>query len=128
MHTQLEAADHAGLDAVVTVLDGWMSSLAFMPAWVQPAARKPNMFIGPDVIPQKSCCLVLESWATPNLTQFCLEPVINFAPVNPMESSQLLRGDWNSEEGRESIPRQISRIVHFARVSRIRATRAAPQS
>lgn len=57
MHTQLEAADHAGLDAAVAVLNGWMSSLAFMPAWVQPAARKPNMFIGPDLIPQKSCCL-----------------------------------------------------------------------
>jgi len=50
MQALLDAADHAGLDVEVTVLNGWMSGLAFMPAWVQPTNPKSNMFMNPNVI------------------------------------------------------------------------------
>jgi len=36
LYLLLEAADRAGLDVEVTVLNGWMSGLEFMPAWVAP--------------------------------------------------------------------------------------------
>lgn len=42
LHSLLEAADKAGLDVQVTVLNGWMSGLSFLPAWVAPLARPEN--------------------------------------------------------------------------------------
>ena len=57
-----------------------------------------------------------------------LEPVINSAPVNLMESGRLSRGGWNSKENRKCISFHISRTVLFMRVLSIRATRIAPQS
>ena len=55
LHALLDAADKAGLDVEITVLNGWMSGLAFMPAWVAPLAtpdngKNWNMFVSPDVI------------------------------------------------------------------------------
>jgi len=56
LHSLLDAADSAGLDVEVTVLNGWMSGLEFLPAWVAPLAypfgdRKPgNMFTNPETI------------------------------------------------------------------------------
>jgi len=55
VHDLLGAADKAGLDVEVTVLNGWMSGLAFMPAWVAPLATSDNgknwnMFTSPEVI------------------------------------------------------------------------------
>lgn len=55
LHSLLDAADKAGLDVEVTVLNGWMSGLAFMPAWVAPLALPGNgntwnMFTSPEVI------------------------------------------------------------------------------
>jgi endo-1,4-beta-mannosidase len=41
LHALLDAASVAGLDVEVTVLNGWMSGLAFMPPWVAPL-RKPG--------------------------------------------------------------------------------------
>jgi endo-1,4-beta-mannosidase len=38
LHSLLDAADHAGLDVEITVLDGWMSGLSYLPAWVMPVA------------------------------------------------------------------------------------------
>jgi len=55
LHALLDAAAGAGLDVEVTVLNGWMSGLSFMPAWVAPL-RKPtdpnfgNVFTDPRVI------------------------------------------------------------------------------
>ncbi|HWA93894.1 MAG TPA: hypothetical protein VG844_04775 [Terracidiphilus sp.] len=40
LHSLLEAADRSGLDVEVTVLNGWMSGLSFLPSWVMPLARK----------------------------------------------------------------------------------------
>ena len=57
-----------------------------------------------------------------------LEPVINFAPVNPMESARLSQSDWDSGGNSECIPCHISRAPRFTRVLSIRATHAAPQS
>jgi endo-1,4-beta-mannosidase len=42
LHSLLDAADRAGLDVEVTVLNGWMSGLSFLPAWVAPLARPEN--------------------------------------------------------------------------------------
>ncbi len=56
LHSLLDAADKAGLDVEVTVLNGWMSGLEFIPAWVAPLAypfsdqRAGNMFTGPETI------------------------------------------------------------------------------
>lgn len=56
LNSLLDAADKVGLDVEVTVLNGWMSGLEFIPAWVAPLAypfghRKPgNMFTNPDTI------------------------------------------------------------------------------
>jgi endo-1,4-beta-mannosidase len=55
LHSLLEAADSAGLDVEVTVLNGWMSGLSFMPPWVAPLAdpwhnKFGNMFTDPRVI------------------------------------------------------------------------------
>ncbi len=36
LHKLLDAADRNGLDVEVTVLNGWMSGLSFMPPWVAP--------------------------------------------------------------------------------------------
>jgi hypothetical protein len=33
-----------------------------------------------------------------------LEPVMNFVPVNPMESARVLQSDWDSKGNRESVP------------------------
>jgi hypothetical protein len=51
----MEAADRAGLDVEVTVLNGWMSGLEFMPAWVAPLVtsehgKAGNMFTDQKVI------------------------------------------------------------------------------
>lgn len=56
LHSLLEAADQVDLDVEVTVLNGWMSGLEYIPAWVSPLAypfgsRKPgNMFTNPETI------------------------------------------------------------------------------
>lgn len=55
LHSLLDAADKAGLDVEVTVLNGWMSGLSFMPAWVAPLVdfgdqKTGNMFTAPKVI------------------------------------------------------------------------------
>jgi hypothetical protein len=56
LHSLLDAADSAGLDVEVTVLNGWMSGLEFLPTWVAPLAypfgdRKPgNMFTNPETV------------------------------------------------------------------------------
>ena len=55
LHALLDAAAGAGLDVEVTVLNGWMSGLSFMPPWVAPL-KKPtdptvgNIFADPQVI------------------------------------------------------------------------------
>jgi endo-1,4-beta-mannosidase len=51
----LDAADKAGLDVEVTVLNGWMSGLQYMPAWVAPLKvpsrnRAGNVFTDHEVI------------------------------------------------------------------------------
>jgi len=46
----LDAADAAGLDVEVTVLNGWMSGLSFLPAWVQPLEPKRNLFTSPVML------------------------------------------------------------------------------
>jgi hypothetical protein len=51
----LEAADKVGLDVEITVLNGWMSGLSFMPPWVAPLAdpwhnKAGNMFTDAKVI------------------------------------------------------------------------------
>ncbi|MEJ2007124.1 MAG: hypothetical protein P8Z30_03045 [Acidobacteriota bacterium] len=51
----LDAADHAGLDVEVTVLNGWMSGLRFQPPWAAPLKRPSrghdgNMFVDRQVI------------------------------------------------------------------------------
>jgi hypothetical protein len=38
LHSLLDAADRAGLDVEITVLNGWMSGLSYLPAWVMPVA------------------------------------------------------------------------------------------
>jgi hypothetical protein len=38
LHSLLDAADKAGIDVEITVLNGWMSGLEFIPAWVAPLA------------------------------------------------------------------------------------------
>jgi endo-1,4-beta-mannosidase len=61
LHSLLDAADQAGLDVEVTVLNGWMSGLQYMPAWVAPLKEssqnrpgKGNMFTDRKVIdPEK---------------------------------------------------------------------------
>jgi len=53
LHLLLDAAAGAGLDVEVTVLNGWMSGLSFMPAWVAPLNRpsdRGNIFTDPRVI------------------------------------------------------------------------------
>lgn len=55
LHSLLDAADHAGLDVEVTVLNGWMSGLQYMPAWVAPVKvpsrqHSGNMFTDREVI------------------------------------------------------------------------------
>jgi endo-1,4-beta-mannosidase len=51
----LEAAEGAGLDVEVTVFNGWMSGLSFLPAWVAPLLKpgdtsQGNIFTSPEVI------------------------------------------------------------------------------
>ncbi|MGC2619643.1 MAG: hypothetical protein WA414_11420 [Acidobacteriaceae bacterium] len=55
LHALLDAAAGAGLDVEVTVLNGWMSGLQFIPAWVAPLMdpAKPgagNIFTDPRVV------------------------------------------------------------------------------
>ncbi len=55
LHLLLDAADKVGLDVEVTVLNGWMSGLCFIPPWVAPLAdpwhnKSGNMFTDPRVI------------------------------------------------------------------------------
>ena len=55
LHSLLDAADKAALDVEVTVLNGWMSGLCFIPPWVAPLAspwdiKVGNMFTSPAVI------------------------------------------------------------------------------
>ena len=49
----LDAADRAGLDVEVTVLNGWMSGLEFMPAWVTPLATSENDAAGNIFVDRK---------------------------------------------------------------------------
>ena len=48
----LDAADEAGLDVEVTVLNGWLSGYAFTPAWVEPKwkGERRNIFTDPEVV------------------------------------------------------------------------------
>jgi hypothetical protein len=55
LRSLLDAADRAGLDVEVTVLNGWMSGLQYMPAWVAPLKtpsrnQAGNMFTDREVI------------------------------------------------------------------------------
>lgn len=52
LRSLLDAADDAGLDVEVTVLNGWKSGISFLPSWVMPLARPQNgdnfnIFISP---------------------------------------------------------------------------------
>jgi hypothetical protein len=49
LHQMLDLADAAHLDVEVAVLDGWLSGLAFLPAWVAPLSTDPayNLFTHP---------------------------------------------------------------------------------
>jgi endo-1,4-beta-mannosidase len=55
LHSLLDAAAAVGLDVEVTVLNGWMSGLSFMPSWVAPL-KKPadttvgNIFTDPQIV------------------------------------------------------------------------------
>jgi len=42
LRSLLDAADEAGLDVEITVLNGWMSGISFLPPWVKPLARAEN--------------------------------------------------------------------------------------
>jgi hypothetical protein len=79
-------------------------------------------------LPAKSLNKPVELLPVQKLVQPLLEPVINFAPVSPMESAQLLQSDCDSEGNRNCIPCHISQKVRFTLVLSIRATCAAPQS
>jgi endo-1,4-beta-mannosidase len=46
----MDAADRAGLDVELTVLSGWMSGSAYMPAWTTPLEKNCNVFVDPNVI------------------------------------------------------------------------------
>ena len=55
LHDLLESADRAGIDVMVTVLNGWMSGYSFLPTWVMPLQRPSkdhtgNIFMDPAVI------------------------------------------------------------------------------
>ncbi len=55
LHRLLDAADRCSLDVEVTVLNGWMSGLSFLPAWSAPLAvghggDAGNMFLSDAVI------------------------------------------------------------------------------
>jgi hypothetical protein len=50
LHALLDCADRAGLDVEITVLNGFMSGLFFMPPWVEPLAKKSNIFSSPEII------------------------------------------------------------------------------
>jgi len=50
LHTLLDIADTAGLDVEVTVLNGWMSGMSFLPAWVQPLSPGRNIFTDPEIV------------------------------------------------------------------------------
>lgn len=55
LHSLMDAADMAGLDVEVTVLNGWMSGLSFLPPWVAPLVKPGdtkvgNIFTSPGVI------------------------------------------------------------------------------
>lgn len=54
LHSLLDAADNAGLDVEVTVLNGWMSGLWFLPPFVAPLPfsdqKDGNIFTSPRVI------------------------------------------------------------------------------
>jgi endo-1,4-beta-mannosidase len=46
LHALLDAAAGAGLDVEVTVLNGWMSGLSFLPAWVAPLKKPGDLKVG----------------------------------------------------------------------------------
>lgn len=50
LHALLDEADRAGLDVEVTMLNGWMSGYAFMPAWAAPLVKDHNMFTHPEML------------------------------------------------------------------------------
>ena len=52
LREMLDLADASHLDVEVTVLDGWLSGYAFLPAWVAPLSTDSayNIFTHPDVI------------------------------------------------------------------------------
>ncbi len=55
LHYLLDAADQSGLDVEITVLNGWMSGLSFLPAWSAPLApprknESGNIFASEEMI------------------------------------------------------------------------------
>jgi len=52
LHALLDAAAGAGLDVEVTVLNGWMSGLSFMPAWVAPLRNPTDPNVGNRCLPR----------------------------------------------------------------------------
>lgn len=50
LHALLDCADRAGLDVEITVLNGFMSGLFFIPPWVGPLARNSNIFTDPETV------------------------------------------------------------------------------
>ena len=50
LHALLDEAERAGLDVEVTLLNGWMSGYAFMPAWAAPLVQEHNVFTHPEMI------------------------------------------------------------------------------
>ena len=52
LHALLDAAAGVGLDVEVTVLNGWMSGLSFLPAWVAPLKKPSDPAAGNSAIAQ----------------------------------------------------------------------------
>jgi endo-1,4-beta-mannosidase len=50
LRSMMDVASLAGLDVEVTVLNGWMSGIAFMPDWLKQAGTRRNIFTDADVI------------------------------------------------------------------------------
>jgi endo-1,4-beta-mannosidase len=50
LRSMMDVASLAGLDVEVTVLNGWMSGIAFMPNWLRQAGIRRNIFTEGDVV------------------------------------------------------------------------------
>jgi hypothetical protein len=50
LRSMIEIAATAGLDVEVTVLNGWMSGIAFMPAWLKLGENRRNIFTDSDIV------------------------------------------------------------------------------